>query len=69
MAEWKCTQGGSSDTRSWAEHGIQSVNLSVGYGEEHTEREFLDVDACYQMTKLLEAVFGRQRELRDVVRR
>lgn len=68
MDEWKCTQGGSSDTRIWAEHGIQSVNLSVGYGEEHTEREYLDIDACYEVTKLLGAVFSRQRELWGVVR-
>ena len=31
LSGWKCTQGGSSDTRIWAEHGIQSVNLSAGY--------------------------------------
>lgn len=52
MQEWKCTQG---------------VNLSVGYGEEHTEREYLDIDAFYQVTKLLEAIFSRQRELRNIV--
>lgn len=68
MDEWKCTQGGSSDTRIWAEHGIQSVNLSAGYGEKHTEREYLDIAACYRVTKLLEAIFGQQREIRDVVR-
>jgi tripeptide aminopeptidase len=69
MVKWKCTQGGSIDTRIWAEHGIQSVNLYVEYGEEHTEREYLDIDACYQVTKLLEAVFSRKRELRNVVGR
>jgi hemerythrin-like domain-containing protein len=31
LTGWKCTSGGSSDTRIWAERGIQSVNLSVGY--------------------------------------
>ena len=27
ISGWKCTNRGSSDTRIWAEHGIQSVNL------------------------------------------
>lgn len=69
MDEWKCTQGGSSDTRIWAEHGIQSVNLSAGYGNEHTEKEYLDINVCYKVTKLLKAVFSKQRELRNVVRK
>lgn len=66
---WQCTSGGSSDTRIWAEHGIQSVNLSAGYGDEHTEEEFLDVSACYDVTKLLSAIFESGGEVRRVVRR
>ncbi|MDL4842490.1 M20/M25/M40 family metallo-hydrolase [Aquibacillus rhizosphaerae] len=65
---WATTHGGSSDTRIWAEYGIQSVNLSVGYQNEHTEREVLDVDACYETVGLLEGVFKMGRELRKVVR-
>lgn len=42
---WTCTLGGSSDTRIWASHGIESVNLSAGYMNEHTEDESLDVRA------------------------
>lgn len=68
LNEWKCTAGGSSDTKIWANHGIQSVNLSVGYGNEHTEDEFLDVAACFNVTRLLHAVFANSRELRRVVR-
>ncbi len=64
---WKMTQGGSSDTRIWAEHGIQSINLSVGYMNEHTEDEFLDVEACYETVKLLEGVFGKGRDFRMVL--
>ncbi|MEH6948837.1 M20/M25/M40 family metallo-hydrolase [Bacillus sp. JJ634] len=63
---WRCTNGGSSDTRIWAEHGIQSVNLSVGYGNEHTEDEFLDVSAAYATGKLIKGVFERMRELRGL---
>ncbi|CAM3721648.1 hypothetical protein GCM10009865_04680 [Aeromicrobium ponti] len=58
------TNGGSSDTRIWAAQGIQSVNLSVGYFNEHTSDEKLDVEGCYNMVKLVEAVFERARELR-----
>jgi putative aminopeptidase FrvX len=65
---WKCTPGGSSDTRIWASHGIQSVNLSVGYKHEHTENESLDSKACYQTTKLLIACFEKASELRRLLK-
>lgn len=66
LKNWKCTNGGSSDTRIWASHGIQSVNLSVGYFNEHTSDEKLDVEGCYDTVKLVEAVFERARELRRI---
>ena len=65
---WANTNGGSSDTRVWAEHGIQSVNLSVGYGNEHTEEEYLDVEAAYGTAKLIKGVFENSRELCEVLR-
>lgn len=68
-ANWKCTSGGSSDTRIWAEHGIQSVNLSVGYFNEHTDEEYLNAFVCFSVTELLEAIFAKSRELRRLVRR
>jgi tripeptide aminopeptidase len=68
MENWKTTNGGSSDTRIWAEHGIQSVNLSAGYRNEHSEDELLDVKACYRTAKLVKAVFENGRELRAVLR-
>ncbi|MFC5602699.1 M20/M25/M40 family metallo-hydrolase [Sporosarcina koreensis] len=67
--EWACTAGGSSDTRIWATHGIQSVNLSVGYQHEHTEDETLDVGVCYQTVELLEEIFEHARNIRATVRR
>ncbi|MFS0576248.1 M20/M25/M40 family metallo-hydrolase [Sporosarcina sp. 179-K 3D1 HS] len=67
--KWACTAGGSSDTRIWAAHGIQSVNLSVGYWNEHTEDESLDVGACYQTVSLLEGVFEHSRDIRTIARR
>ncbi|WAA10982.1 M20/M25/M40 family metallo-hydrolase [Fervidibacillus albus] len=68
QSEWKCTRGGSSDTHIWASHGIESVNLSVGYGNEHTDSEFLDVTACFRTYQLVkEAIL--QRELLKMVLR
>ena len=48
LSGWATTIGGSSDTRIWTGNGIQSVNLSAGYWNEHTDEETLDVAACYQ---------------------
>lgn len=65
---WKCTIGGSSDTRIWAYYGIQSVNLSVGYQNEHTDAESLDTDACYNTLQLLMGILKNGRELSRVLR-
>lgn len=69
LTGWKNTPGGSSDTKIWAENGIQSVNLSAGYKNEHTADEILDVEACYNVVKLLEGVFEKEREMKQVLRR
>jgi tripeptide aminopeptidase len=69
LSGWAATMGGSSDTRIWAGHGIQSVNLSAGYWNEHTDEEMLDVAACYQTAKLLKAVFKRGNELKTIIRK
>lgn len=69
LTGWKTTPGGSSDTRVWAEHGIQSVNLSVGFMTEHTNEESLDVEACYNTLKLVQGVFEESREMQKVLRR
>jgi tripeptide aminopeptidase len=65
---WRTTPGGSSDTRIWASHGIQSVNLSTGYSNEHTAKEYLDVESCYRTAKLIEGIFKRGKELKSVLR-
>ncbi|WP_338453309.1 M20/M25/M40 family metallo-hydrolase [Niallia oryzisoli] len=67
LVGWQCTAGGSSDTRIWAEHGIQSVNLSAGYNNEHTEDECLNVRACYRTVRLIQAFFEKGNELRRVL--
>ncbi|OEH86084.1 hypothetical protein BHU72_14240 [Desulfuribacillus stibiiarsenatis] len=43
MEDWKATTGGLSDTAVYARLGINSVNLSVGYQNEHTNREILNI--------------------------
>ncbi|OZM56947.1 hypothetical protein CIB95_09255 [Lottiidibacillus patelloidae] len=68
MPYWKATSGGSSDTKIWAEHNIQSVNLSAGYMNEHTDDETLDIEASYEVTKLVEAIFLKSNELRATLR-
>lgn len=50
---WQSVQGGSSDTRIWASHGINSLNISAGYFNEHTEMESLDIEANYRSYELL----------------
>lgn len=65
---WQTTPGGSSDTRVWAMHGIESVNLSAGYFNEHTDDERLDVEGCYGTAKLIEGFFKNNRELKNVLR-
>jgi putative aminopeptidase FrvX len=67
LSGWKCTQGGSSDTRIWAGHGIQSVNLSVGYNYEHTDAEYLDIQACYGTVQVIQSFLGKGQELRRVL--
>lgn len=54
---WEPTMGGRSDTLIWAQQGIQSVNLSVGYQNEHTSREELNIDDAFETANLLRKVF------------
>ena len=54
---WEPTMGGRSDTLIWAQQGIQSVNLSVGYQNEHTSEEELNIDVAFATANLLKKVF------------
>ncbi|MGP3562451.1 M20/M25/M40 family metallo-hydrolase [Geobacillus sp. BK01] len=57
MPDWRTTAGGVSDAKVFASFGIPSVNLSVGYENEHTEDESLNVRATLETVMLLEKVF------------
>ena len=42
-------EGGVSDLRFWSELGIESVNLSIGYSDQHTHKESLNL-SCWNRT-------------------
>lgn len=45
--EYKAIEGGISDAMTVSEEGINAVNLSVGYYNEHTKNEFLVFSELY----------------------
>ncbi|GGK28327.1 hypothetical protein GCM10010965_21490 [Caldalkalibacillus thermarum] len=58
---WKMTAGGSSDARVFAEmYRINTVNLSVGFQNEHTDRETLDYYAAFETAQLIQTVLHHQ---------
>lgn len=50
---YKAVEGGKSDLIVWSQLGIPSVNLSVGYSDEHTETESLNLGAWHRVQELL----------------
>lgn len=61
MEDWKATRnGGSSDAKVFAEFGVPSVNLSIGYLDEHTDFEQVDYRATFETVLLVETFLGRQ---------
>ncbi|TCI75732.1 M20/M25/M40 family metallo-hydrolase [Exiguobacterium sp. SH0S1] len=61
MQDWKATRnGGSSDAKVFAEFGVPSVNLSIGYLDEHTDLEQVDYRATFETVLLVETFLGRQ---------
>lgn len=50
---WKATEGGISDALIFSRNGINSVNLSVGYYNEHTDKEFLVFNEMKDTVKLI----------------
>lgn len=60
MPDWKMTQGGYSDTLVFAENGINAVNLSAGYRNEHTELEYVDYHAAFSTFLLIRTALQYQ---------
>lgn len=51
--DWKAVEGGISDAMVFAEHGINSINLSAGYMNEHTENEYASLKDMGDTVKLI----------------
>lgn len=69
LGNWKAVRGGSSDTAIWASKGIQSVNLSAGYLNEHSNLEQVDVDANYNAYLFLSEILENAQRLWSEQRR
>lgn len=53
MSDWQAVRGGSSDAAVFAERGVPSVNVSAGYMQEHTDREYVNVTHCLDTVRFL----------------
>lgn len=51
--DWMCVKGGFSDTHTFSQQGIQAVNLSAGYFNEHQPTEMVSIQAMYETAKLI----------------
>jgi len=61
MDDWEATRnGGLSDAKIFAEFGIASVNLSIGYRDEHTDFEEVDYCATFETVVLVETVLSHR---------
>ena len=53
MSDWKCVEGGISDAMTFSTNGINSVNLSAGYRNEHTSKEFVVLNDMKDTARLI----------------
>lgn len=51
--DWKATEGGISDATTFSDNGVNSVNLSAGYYNEHTDKEYVVFDYMVDTTNLI----------------
>ncbi|KZR57523.1 M20/M25/M40 family metallo-hydrolase [Pseudobacillus badius] len=51
--DWKACEGGISDACTFAELGVNSVNLSAGYRNEHTDEEYVVFDDMKKTVNLM----------------
>lgn len=51
--DWKACEGGISDACTFADLNVNSVNLSAGYGNEHTDKEYVVFDDMKKTTNLI----------------
>jgi hypothetical protein len=55
---WKACPGGVSDAMTFSSNGVHSVNLSAGYNNEHTDREYVDIRHCRDTISLVLQAFS-----------
>lgn len=55
-SDWKCVEGGISDAVVFSESGINSINLSCGYMNEHTAKEYLNTEDMFKTYKFIIAI-------------
>jgi putative aminopeptidase FrvX len=53
MDDWKAVDGGISDATVFSELNINSVNLSAGYRNEHTDKEYVVVSDSMSTIRLI----------------
>lgn len=51
--DWKCVEGGISDAITFSENGINSINVSAGYYNEHTANEYASLKDMKDTVKLI----------------
>lgn len=51
--DWKAVEGGISDAMVFAENGINSINLSAGYMNEHTVNEYASLKDMGDTVRLI----------------
>lgn len=51
--DWKAVGGGISDAMTFSSNGVHSVNLSAGYRNEHTEKEYVVIEDCMDTVRLI----------------
>lgn len=56
--DWKCVEGGISDATTFSYANVNSVNLSVGYRNEHTDKEYLVFEDMKDTVRLILQAFG-----------
>ena len=53
QADYTMVEGGVSDLRVWSSLGVESVNLSIGYHNEHTPTEYLNLTEWHRTHDLV----------------
>lgn len=58
MTDWKAVNGGVSDATVFSAYNINSVNLSAGYYNEHSDKEYVNINYCKDTIKLILQAFA-----------